>query len=103
MALTKKIMHIRNFEDGVQTTIQISKTDSTLISLGQVREIINQLEKKNAKVMVRALNVEKWTTLKNFDDVFNSENFTDYYKNKVKNVAKFTNFSQLQVSILKDK
>jgi hypothetical protein len=103
MALTKKIIHIRNFEDGVQTTIQISKTDSSLISLGQVREIINQLEKKNAKVMVRALNAEKWTTLKNFDDVFDSQTFTDYYKNKVNDYTKFTSFFQLQVSILKDK
>jgi len=44
-------------------------------------------------------------TLKGLNEEFDAESFVDYYKNKVEEeaVEKFTEFSQLQISVIKNR
>ena len=53
--------------------------------------------------MVRALNIERWCTLKGMNEEFDPESFIDYYVNKIKeeDVEKFTEFSQIQITVFK--
>jgi hypothetical protein len=55
--------------------------------------------------MVRALNVERWMTLKGFNEEFNGVELEEYYANKVEEsaVEKFTQFPQVQISVIKPK
>ena len=59
--------------------------------------------KKNWRVMVRGLAIDKWTTLKTFkDDMVTFDEYSDYMVNKVVNVEKFDEFFQIQISTLED-
>ena len=53
--------------------------------------------------IVRGLNIERWQTLKGFDTEFDAESFVDYYRNKIAeaDVEKFTEFSQVQLTVFK--
>jgi hypothetical protein len=53
--------------------------------------------------MVRALNIERWQTLKGMNEDFDPESFIDYYVNKVReeDVEKFTEFAQIQITVFK--
>ena len=53
--------------------------------------------------MVRALNIERWMTLKGMNEDFDPESFIDYYVNKVReeDVEKFTEFKQVQITVFK--
>ena len=59
--------------------------------------------------MVRALNIERWQTIKGMQEKFDpeprTESFVDYYVNKVKeaDVKKFTEFFQVQITVFKKK
>jgi capsule polysaccharide export protein KpsE/RkpR len=55
--------------------------------------------------MVRALNIERWCTLKGMNEEFSAEDFINYYVNKVKeaDVDKFTEFMQVQITVFKPK
>ena len=103
--MNTKILSKREFGTSVQTTIQIGKNDKSQITLDEVSQIINRFKSGGAKILVRALNVERWSTLKGFDVDLNAEEFIDYYANKVEEsaVEKFTSFSQIQISVIKIK
>ncbi len=53
--------------------------------------------------MVRALNIERWMTIKETDEDFDPESFIDYYVNKIReeDVEKFTEFKQVQITVFK--
>ena len=51
--------------------------------------------------MVRALLVDKWITLKGYDQELDLMDFDEYYENKVADSSKFDKFIQLQVSVAK--
>ena len=55
--------------------------------------------------MVRALGIERWMTLKGFNDEFDADSFEDYFRNKVEeeDLEKFTKFKQLQISVIRNK
>jgi hypothetical protein len=101
--MEKKILSKRDVGDGVQTTIQLSNRDKSDITTDEVAEIINRLSTNGSKVMVRALNIERWMTLKGMNEDFDPETFIDYYVNKVReeDVQKFTEFKQVQVTVFK--
>ena len=101
--MEKKILSKRDVGDGIQTTIQLSNRDKSDITTDEIAEIVNQLSSNGSKVMVRALNIERWQTLKGMNEDFDPETFIDYYRNKVQedDVQKFTEFKQVQVTVFK--
>ena len=103
--MNSKVLSKKEFANSVQTTIQISKNDKSNIQTEDIGAIIDRFNKGGAKIMVRALNIERWMTLKGFDEDFDAESFIDYYRNKVEEeaVEKFTEFPQVQISVIKIK
>ena len=101
--MDKKILSKRDVGDGIQTTIQLSNRDKSDITTDEIAEIVNRLSTGGSKVMVRALNIERWQTLKGMNEEFDPESFVDYYVNKVReeDVQKFTEFKQVQITVFK--
>ena len=101
--MDKKILSKRDVGDGIQTTIQLSNRDKSDITTDEIAEIVNRLSTGGSKIMVRALNIERWQTLKGMNEEFDPESFVDYYVNKVKeeDVQKFTEFKQVQITVFK--
>ncbi len=101
--MEKKILSKRDVGDGIQTTIQLSNSDKSNITTEEIGHIVNQFSTGGKKIMVRALNIERWMTLKGMNEDFDPESFIDYYVNKVKeeDVEKFTEFSQIQITVFK--
>ncbi len=103
--MEKKILSKRDVGDGIQTTIQLSNTDKSKITTEQIGEIVNKFSTGGSKILVRALNVERWQTIKGMQEEFDPESFIDYYVNKVReaDVEKFTEFFQVQITVFKKK
>ncbi len=103
---TKKIFE-RKLNGGMQTQVQLFKLNSDFTS-NDVKNIITKLHQdaetkgEDIRLMVRGLAIDKWATLKSFgEDQFNEDAYLEYFENRVKNVSKFQNFSQLQVTMVK--
>ena len=103
--MDKKILSKKQLIDGVQTTIQLSNHDKSNITTDEIKEIINHMAVGGTKIMVRALNIERWMTLKGMNADFDVDGFVDYYRNKVAeaDVHKFTEFKQVQIAVFKPK
>ena len=103
--MEKKILSKRDIGDGIQTTIQLSNSDKSNITTDEISEIVNRFSTGGNRIMVRALNIERWCTLKGMNEEFNAEGFIEYYMNKVKeaDVDKFTEFMQVQITVFKPK
>lgn len=95
----------KDFDKSIQTTLQISNKNKSDIDIDAVKAIIKKVSVNDAKVMVRALNIERWMTLKGFNDEFDAESYEDYFRNKVEeeDLEKFTKFKQLQISVIRNK
>ena len=103
--MEKKILSKRDVGDGIQTTIQLSNTDKSKITTEEIGEIVNKFSTGGNKILVRALNIERWQTIKGMQEEFDSESFIDYYRNKVReaDVDKFIEFMQVQITVFKKK
>ncbi len=101
--MEKKILSKRDVGDGIQTTIQLSNSDKSNITTEEIGHIVNQFSTGGKKIMVRALNIERWMTVKGMNEDFDPESFIDYYVNKVReeDVEKFTEFKQVQITVFK--
>ena len=62
-------------------------------------ETVAKQKKEKVKVMARALLINKWITLKGYDEDLDFMEFEEYYENKVANPSKFHKFIQLQISV----
>ena len=103
--MNKKILSKRDVGDGIQTTIQLSNTDKSKITTEEIGEIVNKFSTGGNKIMVRALNIERWQTLKGMNEELDPESFVDYYVNKIREqeVEKYTEFFQVQITVFKKK
>ena len=103
--MEKKVLSKRDVGDGIQTTIQLSNTDKSKITTEEIGQIVNRFSTGGNKIMVRALNIERWMTIKGMQEEFDPWSFVDYYVNKVKeaDVDKFTEFMQVQITVFKKK
>jgi len=103
--MDKKILSKRDVGDGIQTTIQLSNTDKSKITTEEIGEIVNKFSTGGNKILVRALNIERWMTIKGMQEEFDPESFVDYYVNKIReeDVHKFTEFFQIQITVFKKK
>ncbi len=101
--MEKKILSKRDVGDGIQTTIQLSNSDKSNITTEEIGQIVNQFSTGGKKIMVRALNIERWQTLKGMNEESDPESFIDYYVNRIKeeDVEKFTQFKQVQITVFK--
>ena len=81
--------------------IQVSRKDKKYISKSQVENLYSDLKDKGInknKIMIRALNDIRFTTLKGKNqDIIDFDE--DYYNNKVLDKNKFENFLQLQIYV----
>jgi hypothetical protein len=105
-----EVRNKKEFADGTQTTLQFSrKNKNDQIDVDEMKKVLESLNKKandegdNLKIMIRALNIDKWYTFKGFDTDLEVEEFEDYFKDKVKNGEKFEKFSQMQITTFKTK
>ena len=103
--MNKKILSKRDVGDGIQTTIQLSNRDKSNITADEIAEIVNKFSTGGNKIMVRALGIERWMTIKGMNEEFVPESLEEYYRNKVKeeDVNKFTEFKQVQITVFKTK
>jgi hypothetical protein len=103
ITLNHKILLKRDFKDATQTTIQLSNKNKKYMTVDQITKIIDKFKTKETKIMVRGLNIQKWSTLKGMDTEFNHKDFIEYYENKVTDATKFTTFAQIQIVVLRNK
>jgi len=103
--MEKKVLSKREFANSVQTTIQLSNRNKSKITTDEVKQIVDRFQRGGSKIIVRGLNVERWMTLKGLNEDFDAETFLEYYQNKVSEdaVEKFTEFFQLQISVIKER
>ena len=103
--MEKKILSKRDIGDGIQTTIQLSNSDKSNITTDEISQIVNKFSTGGNRIMVRALNIERWQTIKGMQEEFDPESFIDYYVNKIReqDVEKFTEFYQVQITVFKKK
>ena len=101
--MESKLLSKKELTDGVQTTLQISNKDKSNITIPEIKAIITKFSGGGCKILVRALNIERWCTLKTMNEEFDSDAYLEYYKNKVKeqDLHKFTEFKQVQISVFK--
>ena len=103
--MNKKILSKRDVGDGIQTTIQLSNTDKSNITTEEIGEIVNKFSTGGNKIMVRALGIERWMTIKSMNEEFVPESLEEYYRNKVKeeDIQKFVEYMQVQITVFKRK
>jgi hypothetical protein len=103
--MESKIISKKNIGDLVQTSIQLSNRDKSFITSGEIKKIVDKFETGGSKIVVRALNIERWMTLKGINEDFDDEALDDYYRNKVKeaDVHKFITFPQVQITVFRKK
>jgi hypothetical protein len=101
--MNTKVLSKKEFENSTQTTIQLSNKNGSNITTDEITQIIHRFQKGGAQILVRGLNIERWMTLKGLNEEFDGETFIEYYQNKVEETAveKFTQFSQVQISVIK--
>ena len=95
----------KKYIDSEENTIQIYKKNKNRISVDEVRRLVGNIQKErpNAKILVRGLGIDRWHTLKTFDEELNIMDTDTYYQGKVKEPDKFADFSQLQLTVLKSR
>jgi hypothetical protein len=103
--MESKVLSKKNIGDLVQTSIQLSNKNKSYITSKEIKKIVNKFETGGSKIVVRALNIERWMTLKGINEDFDDEALDDYYRNKVKeaDVHKFITFPQVQITVFKKK
>ena len=70
--MEKKILSKRDIGDGIQTTIQLSNSDKSKITTDEISQIVNKFSTGGNRIMVRALNIERWMTLKGMNQEFSA-------------------------------
>jgi len=88
-----------------QTTVQMSRKDKNMMKMDEIANIVQSIEneakkrKEKVKVMVRALNIDKWYTVKKFDNDLDSDIVDDYMNGLVEDTPKFNNFFQAHFTL----
>lgn len=93
-------------KNSTETTIKFTRFDKTKqLDVDELHELFDSINKKlppKSKIMVRAMNGQRFFTFKSYDrDSLDVDSFEDYYINSVRETDKFEMFSQIQITILK--
>jgi hypothetical protein len=104
-----EVQSTRNFLGMKEQTYKITRKDKQMNIrpkdiINLVNEIESQAKKKGEtiRVMIRGLNGVRMFTLKGYDTELNVLDEEEYFDSKVRDATKFSDFSQLQVSIMKE-
>lgn len=93
------------FKDGSkQSRLELYKENKEDMTPEDIVRFTNQLQGRlpeGSKLRIRALGIDRWTTLKSFESELDVKNEEEYYRGKVKDAAKFMKFSQLEVVVIK--
>lgn len=84
----------------------MSKVNKNEISYGDIIKVLDGIEnqaskkKDTVRVMIRGLSIDGYKTIKGY----NADIVTDdeYYRNSVSDTKKFLQFSQIQITIMKE-
>jgi len=86
------------------TVIKMYRKDKKMISLDDVKEILEELKAKNKKgdvqMLIQARHKGRMTTLKGYEENNIPDNNPDYYGNDV-NIDDFTNYYYLEIHLRK--
>jgi len=97
--VTKSVEDLTDGEK--QTTYHYRKANKSMISIAEVKDLQDDLvdEFPNARIMIRALSPERWTTLRSYDEgeIVDEE---EYMNGKAADTAKFQEFFQVIVQIM---
>jgi hypothetical protein len=96
----------KSMRTDLKVTLQNGKADLDEDDVKAIfKDIQSDARKKgyDVQMMIRGLNIQHFFTLKGFSDDNPIDNMDEYYSADVKNPAKFSKFSQLQVSVIKSK
>ena len=88
------------------SSFQVYKKNKSEISHEQISAIVRSLQSKaprGTKIRVRALNVDRWTTLKGFDEDLDLQSEEDYLDGRVHETTKFLKAFQLEIILMKPK
>ncbi len=100
---THKYGEVKEFGDSTMHTVRVHKTNKTKITVNQIKALTKSLQDKfgeNIQLRIRALGPDKWTTLKTLESELNVLDEEEYYRGKVREVAKFMEFFQLEFVII---
>jgi hypothetical protein len=101
--LKNKLLRTVDFGDSVQKVTQFYKRDGQikLRDLNKILDSIRLIADRRNKIvsipLIRVLNGDKWISFKN------EEAIEEYYEGKVKEVAKFEKFFQVQITTILEK
>ena len=101
--IESKILPSVDLGKTVQNTIQFYKAKHFLhieemdFIVDGLKAVAQQRNKKIRIALIRVLNGDKWVTFTTESD------YNDYYEGKVKDVAKFDDFYQTQITIITTK
>ncbi len=108
LGIAMKELGSRSFGDSTEKTFQINKSDGkSMITPEEIRKIVTSIEKQAEKkgdkirLMIRGLNGTRRFTLKGFDEELNVMDDDEYFEGKAKDVTKFTDFFQVQITVEK--
>lgn len=111
MALQSKVIKRREWDDAEEIVKQFYKPNNGKFTTNELQALFNSVKKqydklsaeKKPKFKFIALGPDRWHTFKRYDaDDFSLYDDADYYEGKVANPKKFSEFSQVQMYILKD-
>jgi hypothetical protein len=107
MSYNKQVIKTVKLGKVNQTTIQLSRKDKNLMHIDEISNIVQSIEneannrKEDVKVMVRGLNIDKWYTLKSFQNDLDSDVVDEYLHGLVQDTVKFNDFIQVHLTIFK--
>ena len=102
-----RIREIKNFSRTIETTVRFTRASGKDIDVHEVHSLLTNIQKslgEDAKIMVRAMNINRMFTFKGFDQPeLNIEQFEEYYAGKVKFTEKFEKFAYVEITSLINK
>jgi hypothetical protein len=106
--MKKDAVVIKETNGFIQKSVTIRPDkENQIFQYKQIKAYVQEQKKKlpkGTKMIVRASNILRDTTLKGYDDDFMDEDdYDEYVKGKVKNIAKFKHFFNFTVTIIEPK
>jgi biotin synthase-related radical SAM superfamily protein len=104
-----KVISTRPWAGAIEKTIQFTRKDKKpIIKISDVTDLVEGLQatarnnNDNIRILVRAMAPDGMKTLKGYNSELNAEEYEEYFMNSVKSTSKFTQFSNLQITVEKE-
>jgi len=103
--ISERLINKKVFAGGDERRIIRLQSNKFNIQLENIEDYLYQIEKearkrkKNIEVMLRGQNIHQWTTIKGYEEDYNSERLEEYYDNRAREPEKFKSFNIVDVYI----